>query len=79
MVLSVLVCEPFFMSAILILLVRGGLSVRQCPPLASELDFGPVWKLMVESNPNPSPSHDKVRPDKKKEEKKERRTDVPAV
>ena len=48
MVLSVLVCAPFFMFAILILLVPGRLSVRQRPPLASELDF--------DTNPNPSPS-----------------------
>ena len=49
MVLSVLVCAPFFMFAILILLVPGRLSVRQRPPLASELDF--------DTNPNPSPSN----------------------
>ena len=49
MVLSVLVCAPFFVFAILILLVPGRLSVRQRPPLASELDF--------DTNPNPSPSH----------------------
>ena len=49
MVLSVLVCAPFFMFAILILLVPGRLSARQRPPLASELDF--------DTNPNPSPSH----------------------
>ena len=45
----VLVCAPFFMFAILILLVPGRLSARQRPPLASELDF--------DTNPNPSPSH----------------------
>ena len=45
MVFSVLVCAPFFMFAILILLVPGRLSVRQRPPLASELDF--------DTNPNP--------------------------
>ena len=49
MVLSVLVCAPFFMFAILILLVPGRLSVRQRSSLASELDF--------DTNPNPIPSH----------------------